>query len=160
MASLLNATLNATFISALYAIIAIGFTLIFGVGGVLNFAHGALLTVGAFGAYIVANPTQYGMNPWLGLLAAPILTALVGGVLYKGVIRYVEDQSVTLLILTFVIGFFVQHALRIFVTNQPISVTQPIGGQTTLLGQQIQTWDIVIFVVSWSILAAVFFLVN
>ena len=160
MPSLLNAILNATFISALYAIIAIGFTLIFGVGGVLNFAHGALLTVGAFGAYIVANPTQYGMSPWLGLLAAPIITAAVGGLLYKGVIRYIEDQPVTLLILTFVIGFFIQHALRIFITNQPISVTQPIGGQTMLLGEQIQSWDIVIFVISWAILGSVFFFVN
>lgn len=160
MPSLLNAILNATFISALYAIIAIGFTLIFGVGGVLNFAHGALLTVGAFGAYIVANPTQWNMSPWLGLLAAPIVTAAVGGLLYKGVIRYIEDQPVTLLILTFVIGFFIQHALRIFITNQPISVTQPIGGQTMLLGEQIQSWDVVIFVISWAILGSVFFFVN
>ncbi|PSQ13817.1 branched-chain amino acid ABC transporter permease, partial [Halobacteriales archaeon QS_7_69_60] len=46
LGEILTATGTAIFRSALYAIIAIGFTLIFGVGGILNFAHGAFITVG------------------------------------------------------------------------------------------------------------------
>lgn len=157
---LLNVVLNATFISALYAIIAIGFTLIFGVGGVLNFAHGALITVGAFAAYLVANPTRLDQPEWVGLLAAPIVTAIVGAIIYMGVVRHVEDQPVTLLILTFVIGFFIQHALRIFVKNGTISVSPLVSQKMNLLGQSVLKMNVVMFVISWVIILGVFVFVN
>lgn len=160
MPSLLNAIINATTISALYALVAIGFTLIFGVGGVLNFSHGALITVGAFGTYIVSNTNQMGLSPLIGLLAGTLAAALVGGVMYKGVIQYIEDQPVTLSILTFVIGFAFQHAFRIFISSGTVTVPQLIEGGTTILGEGTQNMNLFIFVLSWAIIIGVFYFVN
>ncbi|WP_255198597.1 branched-chain amino acid ABC transporter permease [Halorarius litoreus] len=158
MANLLNVIINATTISALYALVAIGFTLIFGVGGVLNFAHGALITVGAFGSYIVSN--QMGLHPFFGMLAGTIATAAIGAAMYKGAIQYIEDQPVTLSILTFVFGFALAHAFRIFVSSGTVTVSQVVSGRTNLLGQDVQNISLVIFVLSWAIIVSVFYFVN
>ena len=63
-------------ISALYGLGAVGFTLMFGVSGVLNLAHGATMVVAAVTAWVVAG--QYAVNPWLAAVAgtgAGVLTA-------------------------------------------------------------------------------------
>ena len=158
--AIINYIFNAAAISALYALVAIGFTLIFGVGNILNFAHGAFITFGAFIAYQFSNANQWGMDPWVGLIVATAATAVLGGVFYKGLIQYVEDRPVTVLILTLVGGFFVQHALRIFVSGGGISVPKPTPGQSTLAGQTVQNHFILIFVTSWAIIGGLFVFIN
>jgi branched-chain amino acid transport system permease protein len=163
MANLLNVIINATTISALYALVAIGFTLIFGVGGVLNFAHGALITVGAFGTYIASNqglPVVGVVHPAVGMLFGTAIAAALGGLMYKGAIQYIEDQPVTLSILTFVFGFALAHAFRIFVSSGTVTVGQVISGRTNILGQDTQNISLVIFVLSWAIIISVFYFVN
>lgn len=159
--SFLNVLLNAIVYGALLSIIAIGFTLIFGVGGVLNFAHGGLITVGAVAGYLVSNPRQMAMGPWAGLVVAMVVTGLVGGVMYLGVVRFIEDQPVTLAILTFVIGFFLANLVRIFfVGATQFTIRQPVGGAQQFLGQSIQNMALVTFVISWLAIAAVFLFVD
>ncbi|WP_255151462.1 branched-chain amino acid ABC transporter permease [Halorarius halobius] len=156
--NILNVIINATTISALYALIAIGFTLIFGVGGVLNFAHGALITVGAIGTYLVSN--SLGLPVIVGMVVGTLAAAAVGAVMYLGAIQFIEDQPVTLSILTFVIGFAIAHFFRIFVSSGDLTVDLLIGGGTTFLGQGIRYIDVFIFVLSWTIIIGVFYFVN
>jgi branched-chain amino acid transport system permease protein len=164
MADLLNVVINATTISALYAIIAIGFTLIFGVGGVLNFSHGALITTGAYAAYFVAGTgeSQLGYPTAIGLVAGIVAAGVGGGVLYLGIIQFIEDQPVTLSILTFVIGFALQHAYRIFfpVGTGRITVPKLIDGSVDVLGQEVALIKVFVFVLSWVIIGGVFYFVN
>lgn len=160
MVDLVQFVFNAAAISALYALVAIGFTLIFGVGNILNFAHGAFITFGAFMAYLIANPSRLNMSPWLGLAVAVVLTAVLGGVVYKGAIQYVQDQPVTVLIITLVGGFFIQHILRIWVSTTSITVLKPVTGQTTIAGQTVQNHFLLIFFSSWVIIGALLAFVN
>jgi branched-chain amino acid transport system permease protein len=155
MVSTANVIVTAVSISSLYAIIAIGFTLIFGVGGVLNFSHGALITIGAEASWLLSNNTNLGLHPAVGLLGGMITAAVVGGVLYLGVVRFVEDEPVTLLILTFIIGFFIQHACRVFLTSTSnFSVDQVTPGETVLAGVKVFNIDIFIFVLAAVLIAA------
>jgi branched-chain amino acid transport system permease protein len=155
--SLSNTLINAISISSLYAIVAIGFTLIFGVGGVLNFSHGALITIGAEAAYLVSSstaPTNLGLPPAAGLVGGMVAAAAVAGLLYLGVIRFVEDQPVTLLILTFIIGFFIQHAMRVFVTGtSSFALDQIVTDSTTVAGIEILNINAFIFVLSVILIA-------
>jgi branched-chain amino acid transport system permease protein len=154
MVSLVNVLINAISISSLYAIVALGFTLIFGVGGVLNFSHGALITIGAEASYIISNGTNLGLHPALGIVGGMLTAALVAGALYLGVVRFVEDEPVTLLILTFIIGFFIQHAMRVFVTGTSnFSVNQVTPGSTSIGGVQIFNINITIFVLATVLVA-------
>ncbi len=157
MVSLANVLINAISISSLYAIIAIGFTLIFGVGGVLNFSHGALITIGAEASWLISggsSPLKLGLNPAVGLIGGMITAALVSGALYLGVVRFVEDEPVTLLILTFIIGFFIQHACRVFLTGTGnFSVDLIVEGSTNLGGFGVQNISVFIFVLSMLLVA-------
>lgn len=155
MISTANVIVTAISISSLYAIIAIGFTLIFGVGGVLNFSHGALITIGAEASYLLSNPTNLGLHPAVGLVGGMVTAAVVGAILYLGVVRFVEDEPVTLLILTFIIGFFIQHACRVFITGTSnFSVDQVTPGETTIAGVTVFDIDIFIFVLAAVLIAA------
>lgn len=155
MISTANVIVTAISISSLYAIIAIGFTLIFGVGGVLNFSHGALITIGAEASYLLSNPTNLGLHPAVGLVGGMVTAAVVGAILYLGVVRFVEDEPVTLLILTFIIGFFIQHACRVFITGTSnFSVDQVTPGETTIAGVTVFDIDIFIFVLAAVFIAA------
>jgi len=91
------ALINGLLTGAVYALVALGLTLIYGVLHIVNFAHGSLLMVGMFAAYMMA--TQAGIDPYLGL---PLVAAFMGAVgwgLYRFVIGPVsrgEDRAILL----------------------------------------------------------------
>jgi branched-chain amino acid transport system permease protein len=156
---LATATGTAIFLSALYAIIAIGFTLIFGVGGILNFAHGSFITVGMFAAFLVTNSSGWIDLPvWAGLLAGTGAGVLVAVVTYLGIIRFVRDKPVTVLILTFVVGFFIIYAIRIWASSidgvEALSIPVPQVMGTAFLN------NVFIFVTSWLSIGLLFYFVN
>jgi len=159
MSAITTAILTATFISALYAIIAIGFTLIFGVGGILNFAHGAFITAGAFTAMYISSGSGLGLPIFVGLLGGTLAGALIGAATYLGIIRHVRTRPVTVLILTFVIGFFMMYALRIIANDimgiNPLQIpVSPVVGSSDLLN------NVFIFVSSWVLIGALMWFVN
>ena len=162
-----QAVVTATFVSALYAVIAIGFTLIFGVGGILNFAHGAFITAGAFAAFLVTAgyldlPTvtvrSLNLTAMGGLVAGTVAGALLAAITYVGVIRFVRDRPVVVLILTFVVGFFILYGIEIWLdTFEGISATAfPV--------EQIMTSDdlnnVFIFVTSLVLIGLLIYFVN
>ena len=161
MVDIIQPIITATFLSALYAIIAIGFTLIFGVGGILNFAHGAFITVGAFGAFLVTNSSGLLELPiWAGLLVGTLAGAGIAALTYVGVIRWVRTRPVTVLILTFVIGFFLIYAIRILSVqllgvNDPLNIpVEPVIGSSDTMN------NVFIFATSWLFIGLLIFFVN
>ena len=163
-----EAVVTATFVSALYAVVAIGFTLIFGVGGILNFAHGAFITVGAFAAFLVTEAgylnlpavTIESLNllAMAGLVAGTVAGALVAAVTYVAVVRLVRDRPVTVLILTFVVGFVILYVIRIWLNSfETISATafnvQQIMGSDDLN-------NVFIFVTSLILIGLLIYFVN
>jgi branched-chain amino acid transport system permease protein len=94
----------------------------------------------------------------------------VGGATYMGVIRYVRTRPVTVLILTFVIGFFMMYFVRVFgqeildidPLNFPVSPVFSTEGffQSVLPMGAAMLNDIFIFVTSWILIGALFYFVN
>jgi branched-chain amino acid transport system permease protein len=158
MVNITNILISGIAISSLYALVAIGFTLIFGVGGVFNLAHGALLALGGFTSYFISF--RYGLSPILGLVGAVVVTGLVGGVLYLQVIEPVEDNTVAVLILTLLAGFLIQFGFGIFVTKQTISIPQIAPGSVSIAGTGIQNNTIFVFVSAVVLMAGLFVLVE
>lgn len=158
MGVIVNYLANAIALSAMYALVAIGFTLIFGVGNVLNFAHGGLITVGAFVAYQVSN--VWGVTIWFGLLAAMVVAGILSGILYLGIVKSVEDKPVRVLLLTLLIGFIFQHGLRIVVGTGAITVPSPTPGATAIAGVQVLNYRILAFVLSWALIIGLFLFVD
>lgn len=86
-------------LSFLLFLLAAGLTLIFGMLGVINFAHGALYTLGAYVAYQIVQMTG---SFWLGLLFAPLIVAVVGALMEILTLRRVYNSDhIYQLLLTF-----------------------------------------------------------
>ncbi|RBI62365.1 branched-chain amino acid ABC transporter permease [halophilic archaeon] len=157
MTGILNTVVNASLISALYALVAIGFTLIFGVGGVLNLSHGATITVGAFTAYFVTS--VLGASIWVATFAALVVPATFAAVLYLGLIRRVQDDPITVMILTLVTAIVVEEVVKILVGTQSRAIPSLLGGQLALLGG-VQRNRVLAFALSWIVIGVLFALVN
>ncbi|WP_440008202.1 branched-chain amino acid ABC transporter permease [Halomicrococcus sp. SG-WS-1] len=147
MVDALNVTINAVMISALYALVAIGFTLIFGVGGVLNLAHGANITIGAFTAFYVT--TAVGLGIWAGAVAALLVAGLFSAALYAGMIRWVQDEPITVMILTLVASIAVEQFFLVLEGTQPKALPSLLSGQLSLAGNTVQANQALAFLLSW-----------
>jgi branched-chain amino acid transport system permease protein len=117
---------NGLIVGAFYALMAIGLSLILNLSGVINFAHGGFLVIGGYLAYT--------MRPYLGfwgaLIAAPFLTAIIGIVVERLLIRrlYGRDPLYSLL-LTFGLAFIIEDGTRQIWGPQglPVSIPQVLS---------------------------------
>jgi branched-chain amino acid transport system permease protein len=96
---------------AFYAMLSLGLSVIFGLLGITNFAHGALYMMGAFVAYFLLQGA--GLGYWWALLLAPIVVGLVGIALERTMLKrlYTLDHLYGLL-LTFGLALIIQGAFR------------------------------------------------
>jgi len=157
---MVNATtlaVNVILLGALYSLVAIGFTLIFGVGGVLNLAHGATITIGAYSAYYV---TQAGASIWVGAAAALLISALFSFVLYRGMIRRVAEHPIVVLILTLVVAIVVEQVFLVTAGAQPLAIPRLFEGQTQLLGRSVGNNRIAAVLISWIVIGGLFLFVD
>ena len=157
---MVNATtlaVNVILLGALYSLVAIGFTLIFGVGGVLNLAHGATITIGAYSAYYV---TQAGASIWVGAAAALLISALFSFALYRGMIRRVAEHPIVVLILTLVVAIIVEQVFLVTAGAQPLAIPRLFEGQTQLLGRSVGNNRIAAVLISWIVIGGLFLFVD
>lgn len=154
MVDVINTTVNAVMISALYALVAIGFTLIFGVGGVLNLAHGANITIGAFTTYYVTSALGFGI--WVGAAAALVVAGLFSAVLYTGLIRWVQDEPIMVMILTLVASIAVEQYFLVTQGSQPKAIASLLPGQLSVGSVTVQLNMVLAFALSWLLIGALF----
>ncbi len=100
---------NGLIIGTFYVLMALGLSLILNLSNVINFAHGNFLALGGYLAYTLSPTLGY----WGALLVAPLLTALIGLVVERLMIRRVYNRDpVYSLLLTFGLAFVMQDAAR------------------------------------------------
>ena len=100
---------NGLIIGAFYALMAIGLSLILNLSGVINFAHGGFLVIGGYLAFTLRPYIGF----WGALVVAPFLTAIIGFVVERLLIRrlYGRDPLYSLL-LTFGLAFIIEDGTR------------------------------------------------
>jgi branched-chain amino acid transport system permease protein len=100
---------NGLIIGAFYALMALGLSLILNLSGVINFAHGGFLAIGAYLAFALMPRLGF----WGALLVAPLLTGVIGVVVERLLIRrlYRRDPLYSLL-LTFGLAFMIEDGTR------------------------------------------------
>jgi branched-subunit amino acid ABC-type transport system permease component len=89
-----------------------GLSIIFGVMGVINFAHGEFLMIGAYTVLVSVNA---GLNLWVAMVIAPIVVGLIGLIMERMVIRYLYGRLIDTILATW--GFsilFVQLVVFLF----------------------------------------------
>ncbi len=93
----LQAVLDGILTGALYALIAMGMALIFGVMRIVNFAHGAFLMLGMYATWILFERAH--LNPYYGFVLAGMALFALGVVVYAGLVRHVPVKAEFMIIL-------------------------------------------------------------
>jgi len=106
---LLEILIHGAVSSAIYAMLAVGFTLIFGVARILNLAHGTFYALGAYGAYFFTSHLKLPLFP--AALLAIALVALFGVFVEKVLVRPMRRSQLAVLMITLAVALVVEQAL-------------------------------------------------
>jgi len=122
-------------ISAIYAMLAVGFTLIFGVARILNLAHGAFYALGAYGVYVLTADLHLPL-----LLAAPVSVAFVAGfgvVMERVLVRPLRRSTLAVLMITLAVSLMVEQVLLLTFGSEARNVPSMIDATFHLPGVDI-----------------------
>jgi branched-chain amino acid transport system permease protein len=156
-------------ISSLYALGAIGFTLIFGVSGVLNLSHGALMVVAAVIAWWVSGALGGTLGSvYIGAAAGVAAAFVCAFVTYRLIVSPIEkspaipreEKEIFVLTGTLLWGIMLQEAVAYLFTNNPKTVRPLIEGVVSILGVRTPLNEVLTAVLSWVLIGLLWLLVN
>lgn len=132
VAVLLPQLLHGLVFGAALGLLALGLTVIFGLLGVMNFAHGELYMLGAYAGIVVIGVTQ---SFWVALIVAPLAVGVVGAVTEVLTLRPLyRREPLYGLILTFGLALVFREAVRQIWGGDMRRILPPFTGSTPLLG--------------------------
>jgi branched-chain amino acid transport system permease protein len=126
-----NLLLDIVTTAAILYVVAIGLLIVFGVMGIISFAHGAMLTVGGYAALLV---TQAGLNPWLSLPAAALGGLVAGAAMERGVLRPLYRRPLDAILATWGLGIVIGQLITLAFGRQVQFAESPLTGAATVLG--------------------------
>jgi branched-chain amino acid transport system permease protein len=119
--------LNGVALGSILALVALGLTIIFGLLGFVNFAHGALFMVGAYAGWLVYTQTNSFV---LGIVSAIVFSFLLGIVIERVLIRFYYDRPhEDQILVTFGLGIVLVESVRAIFTGKTQLVQTPAWGQ-------------------------------
>jgi len=137
---------------SIYAILAIGFSLIFGVARIVNIAHTAFYMLASYCIYYMT--TKLGIHPILGMMVAVILVITLGLISYKLFIDPIREHEAAVLIATIALAIALQEIMLLFFSGDFLSVPPLIEGFFTILGVKVFYQQFLTFIVVLIILTA------
>ena len=136
---------------SIYALIALGYTMVYGIAKMLNFAHGDVIMVGAYTLSVSAS--MLGISPYLGVLISIVFCAVLGVVLEKVAYKPLRNSSPLAVLITAIgVSYFLQSlALLIFGSQQQkvasvINIPSIYLGSIELTGESIATLGVTIVI--------------
>jgi branched-chain amino acid transport system permease protein len=129
LGQLLLGLVNGSF----YAMLSLGLAVIFGLLGIVNFAHGALYMIGAYVAWIGLE--RFGINYWFSLLVAPLVVGAIGVVIERSLLRHLyRIDPIYGLLLTFGLALIAEGVFRYYfgVSGESYPVPDLLAGATNL----------------------------
>jgi branched-chain amino acid transport system permease protein len=145
----MNIIISGLISGSMLALLAIGFSLIFGVARIVNIAHTAFYMVAAYCIYYLTG--KLGFNPVLGMLAAVVLVTVLGLLAYKFLIDPIREHEAAVLIATIALAMIFQEVMLLIFTGDFLSVSSLVQGYFLLLGvkvfyQQLLTFGVVLII--------------
>lgn len=135
----------------LYAV-ALGLLIVFGVMGIISFAHGAMLTVGGYAALLV---TQAGWNPWLSLPAAALAGLVAGAAIERSVLRPLYRRPLDAILATWGLGIVIGQVITLVFGRQVQFAQSPLSGAANVLGETYSQYRLLLVGVAILLAAAI-----
>jgi branched-chain amino acid transport system permease protein len=153
-------------IGSLYALGAMGFALIFGVSGILNLSHGALMVAAVVAAWAAGNDLHVG--PYAGAAIGVAVGLIASLVTYFVVVRPLQrsqkiredEKEIFILTATLLWGIMLQELIAYFYTNNAKTVAPIVGGVVSIVGVRTPANELFTAVVCWIVIGVLWLLVN
>jgi branched-chain amino acid transport system permease protein len=157
MGLLIDILISGLISGSVFALLAIGFSLIFGVARIVNIAHTAFYMLAAYCIYFATH--KMGIHPLWGMVAAIVLVTLLGIISYKLFINPIREHEGAVLIATIALAMAFQEVMSLIFTGSYLSVPALIKGYFVILGvkvfyQQLLTFFVVLLILAglWALL--------
>lgn len=122
---ILQYLINGISIGSVYAIIALGYTMVYGIAKMLNFAHGDVIMIGAYISFCVTS--YLGLPAWVSIIAAVMVCTVLGitieGLAYKPLRG---TPSLAVLITAIGVSYFLQNAAQLIWSSSPKNFTSVV----------------------------------
>jgi urea transport system permease protein len=128
-------------VGAVLAMTALGLTIIYGVMGVVNLAHGELVMLGAYCMVLLVGP----LGPWVAIALTPLLVGAIGLLVDRSLIRWLYHDPVKSMLGTFGLAIVLRQLVQMIEGPELRYVGLPISGSVPLgFGQQFAAWRVVL----------------
>lgn len=131
--------------SSFLVLAAIGLAIIFGMMGVINLAHGGMITLGAYAAWVV---TDTGVNFWIGFAIAPVVVGVVGYVMERLVIHRLYERPLDTLLATWGFALVIRELIKLIFGTTARSITNPFPAPVVLAGASFSAYRLFIVVLA------------
>lgn len=169
--------MSAIFRGGSYALMALGLTLVYGVGRIVNLAHGSLIMFGVYMYY--AFSMIFNIHPLLAMVMAILFTGIIGLIFHRLTIHPVLGDDVAVMVVTMVASVLFSGLILMFFTAQTRNIVNPIKsgsiefnlfgwvcsiswklGNFTFLGVLVSWTQVVTFLLSVTLFALVSLFIN
>lgn len=131
--------------------VASGLMVILGVMKLINFAHGAFLTIGGYAAYLT---TQLGLNPWLAIPFAAVAGFLLGLLVERVIVRPLYSRPLDAILATWGLGIIIGQVITLAFGREVQFVQSPVSGAVQFLGESYSTYRLALVVLAVILAAA------
>lgn len=157
MEILVQVIVSAVLLAAVYYVISLGLSIIFGVLDIVNFAHGEFVILGAYVTFWLWRLT--GLSPFLLIAPAMAIIALFGGIVYAGYLQRTVDETLVRMFGLVGIGSVIQSGL-LMTAGPNFQTIESSTGKVSILGLVVPQSQLISFAVALGLGAATLLLLN
>jgi branched-subunit amino acid ABC-type transport system permease component len=143
--------------AAVLFIVTAGLMMIFGVMKIVNFAHGALLTMGAYASFVV---TQLKLNPWVSLPLAMIVGVIAGMLVERVIVRPLYKRPLDAILATWGLGIVIAQLIVIVFGREVQFVETPIKGAFSIAGTDYSAYRLLLIPIALALCGLLIGLLN
>ena len=152
----MNIIITGLITGSMLALLAISFSLIFGVARIVNIAHTAFYMVAAYCIFSLTG--KFGFNPVMGMMIAVVVVTVLGLLAYKFLIDPIREHEAAVLIATIALAMIFQEAVMLIYTGDYRTVSALIEGYFIVTGVKVFYQQVLTFGVVLVVLALLWFL--
>ena len=160
MEQLLQQIINGISLGSIYALIALGYTMVYGIINLINFAHGDIYMIGAYIGF--ASTTFLGMGFIPALITSMILSAVLGVVIEKAAYKPIRNSTrIAALITAISVSLFLEYGMMYFVKPETRTFPEVLPSKNIMLGNLVvNIKDIYIVIVTVIMMLALQYIIH
>ncbi len=148
----MSTVLNGLSLGAIYALIALGYTMVYGIAKMLNFAHGDIIMVGA---YAILTTLTLSGNLWVAIIVSIVICSLMGILIEKLAYKPLRSASPLAVLITAIgVSYFLQGMAQLIFGSKSQPITLPSFGSMQIGKLQVETRTIITLIAGALIMIA------